>query len=127
MMKHAIATLALGAGTLIYGVSESAAKPGRFNGIWSVRMVTEAGLCDKTYGYTLAIEDGSVRYIPEPGDAPTTVTGQVGSDGSVDLDFRRSIAKADASGRLNANRGSGFWKLNMLGCSGRWVAERRSV
>jgi hypothetical protein len=127
MMKHAVAALALGVGTMIYGVSEAAPDQGRFNGIWSVQMVTESGLCDRTYGYTLAIDSGVVRYVPAPGDSPTTVTGQVTSDGSVDLDFRRSIAKADASGQLKANRGSGWWKLNMLGCSGRWVAQRRSA
>jgi hypothetical protein len=125
MMKHALAALALGAGMVSFGVSKAASDKGRFNGIWSVQMVTDSGLCDRTYGYTLAIDSGDVRYIPAPGDAPTKVTGQVSPDGSVDLDFRRSVAKADATGRLKANRGSGSWKLNMLGCSGRWVAQRR--
>ena len=127
MMKQVLVALALGAGMMSFGVVEAAPDKDRFNGIWSVQMVTDSGLCDRTYGYTLAIAGGDVRYIPAPGDAPTNVTGQVSPDGSVELDFRRSIAKADATGQLKTNRGSGSWKLNMLGCSGRWVAQRRTV
>ena len=90
-------------------------------------MVTDSGLCDRSYSYSIAIEDGSVRYLLAPGDSPTTVSGRVAADGIVDLDIRRSIAKVDASGRLNAKSGSGTWQLGMLGCSGRWTAQKRSA
>ncbi len=116
---------ALGLGlTLIGGVSAAAAA--RHDGTWSVRMVTDAGLCDSTYSYAIAIENGNVRYLLAPGDSPTTVSGRVGPDGGVDLDIRRSIAKVDASGRLSTSSGSGTWRLGMLGCSGRWTAQKRS-
>lgn len=68
-----------------------------------------------------------MRYLLAPGDSPTTVSGRVAPDGTVDLDIRRSIAKVDASGRLNGKSGSGAWKLGMLGCSGRWTAQKRSA
>ena len=86
-MKQALAALALGAGMMSFGVSEAAPDKDRFNGIWSVQMVTDSGLCDRTYGYTLAIDSGDVRYIPAPGDAPTKVTGQVSPNGSVMAGF----------------------------------------
>lgn len=97
------------------------------NGTWSVQMVTDSGLCDRTYSYSIAIEDGDVRYILAPGDSPTTVQGKVQPDGSVDLDIYRSIAKVDANGQLSGRSGSGTWKLGMLGCQGRWTAQKRST
>ena len=117
------AALALGltaAGSALAGPVE------RHNGTWSVRMVTDSGVCDASYNYAIAIQDGSVRYLQAPGDSPTTVSGRVGPDGNVNLDIRRSIAKVDANGRLNGKSGSGTWQLGMLGCSGRWTAQKRS-
>lgn len=117
--------LVLGLGAILTGGAMAA--PGeRHDGTWSVQMVTDSGLCDRTYSYAIAIDDGNVRYLQAPGDSPTTVSGRIGRDGSVDLDIKRSIAKVDASGRLNGKSGSGTWTLSMLGCSGRWNAQKRS-
>ena len=117
--------VALGLGTILIG-SAVAAPANRHDGTWSVRMVTDSGTCDSSDTYSIAIENGSVRYIPAPGSSPTIVSGRIGPDGTVDLDIRRSIAKADASGRLTGKAGSGTWQLGMLGCSGRWTAQKRS-
>jgi hypothetical protein len=118
--------MALGMGlTLIGGAWAASASP--HNGTWSVQMVTDSGLCDRSYSYSIAIEDGSVRYLLAPGDSPTTVSGRVAADGSVDLDIRRSIARVGANGRLNGRSGAGTWRLGMLGCSGRWTARKRSA
>ena len=120
--RCAAATFAL---TLAGGaLAAPAQKP--HDGTWSVRMVTDSGVCDASYNYRIAIEDGAVRYIQEPGDSPTTVNGRVGSDGRVNLDIRRSIAKVDAAGRLDEKAGSGTWRLGILGCSGRWTAQKRT-
>ena len=121
--KRSAVALSLGL-TLIGGAM--AAPAARHDGTWSVQMVTDSGLCDSSYSYSIAIENGNVRYLLAPGDSPTTVSGRIGPDGSVDLDIRRSIAKVDASGRLSASSGSGTWRLGMLGCSGRWTAQKRS-
>lgn len=117
--------IAIGLGLGLMG-SAFAASANRHDGTWSVRMVTDAGLCDSTYRYSIAIENGNVRYLLAPGDSPTTVSGRIASNGRVDLDIRRSIAKVDASGRLNGKSGFGTWQLGMLGCSGRWSAHKRS-
>ncbi len=116
--------MALGLGLTLVGGAWAASSP--HNGTWSVQMVTDSGLCDRSYSYSIAIENGSVRYLLAPGDSPTTVSGRVGPDGTVDLDIRRSIAKVDAN-RLNGKSGSGTWQLGMLGCSGRWTAQKRSA
>jgi hypothetical protein len=89
-------------------------------------MVTDSGLCSARYNYAIAIQDGAVRYLQSPGDSPTAVSGQVAPDGKVDLDIRRSVAKVDAVGRLNERTGSGSWQLPMLGCSGRWSAQKQA-
>lgn len=102
------------------------AKPG-YDGVWQISLVAESGLCDTSYRYAIAIDNGSVRYIPGPGSSPASVSGQIGNDGRVDLDIRRSIASVDAVGRLNGKTGSGTWRLGLLGCSGRWNAQRQTV
>jgi hypothetical protein len=122
MKKTLIA--ALGLATLT-GLGAASAAP-KHDGTWSVRMVTDSGVCDRSYSYAIAIRDGNVRYLQRPGDSPTTVQGRIGTDGSVDLDIRRSIAKVDAVGRLGPRNGSGSWRLAMLGCAGRWTAEKRT-
>jgi hypothetical protein len=118
--------MALGLGLTLTG-GAWAAPANLHNGTWSVQMVTDSGLCDRNYSYSIAIENGNVRYLLAPGDSPTTVSGRVGADGTVDLDIRRSIARVDANGRLNGKSGSGTWQLGMLGCSGRWTAQKRSA
>jgi hypothetical protein len=117
--------VALGLGVTLIG-GAMAAPANRHDGIWSVRLATDSGTCDSSDTYSIAVENGSVRYIPSPGSSPTVVSGRIASNGAVDLDIRRSIAKADASGRLNGKSGSGTWQLAMLGCSGRWTAQKRS-
>jgi hypothetical protein len=117
--------MALGLGMTLIGGAWAASSE-RLDGTWSVQMVTDSGICDRSYNYSIAIENGNVRYILAPGDSPTTVSGRVGPDGAVNLDIRRSIAKVDASGRLSDKSGSGTWKLGMLGCTGRWTAQKRS-
>jgi hypothetical protein len=113
--------------SLLSAAAPSLAGPIDYNGTWRVQMVTDTGICDRSYTYAIAIRDGTVRYIPAPDDGPTTVNGRVAPDGNVVLTFQRSIATANASGRLQGSSGSGSWRLSMLGCSGRWTAVRRTA
>jgi hypothetical protein len=118
--------VALGLSMTVIGAA-IAAPAAKHDGTWSVQMVTDSGICDASYNYSITIDNGNVRYIPAPGDSPTTVSGQIAPNGAVDLDIRRSIAKVDANGRLSGKSGSGTWQLGMLGCSGRWTAQKRSA
>jgi hypothetical protein len=121
MRKQYLLALSVGGGFALCAASlPAAAKPASFDGTWNVRLVTEAGTCDSSYSETVAIENGRVRPIAGTG----SVSGGVGTDGNVAITISRSIAKADAQGRLRSNSGSGSWKLAMLGCAGRWTASR---
>jgi hypothetical protein len=70
-------TIMAGLGLTLIG-GAMAATSDRHDGTWSIRMITDAGICDRSYDYSIAIEKGSVRYLLAPGDSPTTVSGQIG-------------------------------------------------
>jgi hypothetical protein len=124
MKKTIVTALVLATGVALGAAGSASAKPATYDGTWSVRFVTESGACDNSYNYTVAIQSGSVR--PVGGNAPT-ISGGVGPDGHVALDIRHLVATADASGRLQATAGSGSgtWRVSTLGCTGRWMAQRR--
>ena len=94
MRPALLSAVAFGLGFSLVGGASAA--PARHDGTWSVRMITEAGSCDASYSYSVAITNGQVRYLQAPGDAATMVNGEIGPDGSVNLAIRRSIAKVDA-------------------------------
>jgi hypothetical protein len=122
MMKQTLAALTLGAGILAVNTQASAEAP-NFNGTWTVQLVTEAGVCG-SYSHTVAIQDGQVRLASEGGSA--SITGRIGSDGSIGLAVQQGPASGSASGRLRSTSGSGTWKVSAM-CSGRWAAQRRST
>ena len=122
---RAIATAVLfGAGVFGTAGGGTAANAAPTDGRWAVRMVTDSGVCDKSYDYVIAVEDGRVRYVPQDSDAPPSVSGQVSPSGAVSLDIRKGIAQVAATGSLAGSAGSGSWKLGIL-CSGRWTAQKR--
>jgi hypothetical protein len=121
MNKDYLIALAIGAGIALTAAPLTAsAKSASFDGTWNVRLVTHAGTCDSSYSQTVAIENGRVRPLA----GATSISGGVGTDGSVALTISKSIATADAQGRLTSKSGSGSWNLAMLGCTGRWTASR---
>jgi len=117
-------SVAVGLG-IILGSGAMAAPQNKHDGTWQVQMVTDSGICG-TNSYAIMVEWGSVRYQGSPGDTPTVISGQIASNGAVDLAIRRNSAKAQASGSLSSRSGSGTWKVDRYGCSGRWSAQKRS-
>lgn len=96
----------------------------RFDGNWSVEVITEKGNCDKAYRYPVAIEDGRVRYA---GPGSFDVSGAVKGNGAVTGSISRGSDTARVQGSLDARSGSGVWHTSGdKSCSGRWVGERRS-
>src|ERR1044071_3759647 len=89
------------------------AKP-KFDGNWSVLIVTEKGTCDRAYRYPVKIENGSVGYA---GSASFTVSGKVGDNGAVTVRVARGSQSANGQGRLSATDGSGMWTARSGGCS----------
>ena len=97
----------------------------RYDGAWHIRMVKDAGLCDKdSFRYNILIREGAVTYRPDPGDDPMNFSGQVNPGGQVQIAASRGLARVAASGTLQGGSGSGTWRLPLLGCTGRWTAER---
>ena len=121
MRKTTVAVLALGVGALLSG--SAFAEPAKFDGTWSVSLVADGGLCGSGTSSTLMVQNGSVRA----GGAGVSVSGQVGSGGSVSLALQKSGVQGTASGKLSGASGSGSWSVSSLGCSGRWTAQRRTV
>jgi len=118
MRKPIVVALALATGVVLSG--SALADPGKFDGTWSVSLVSSGGLCGSGASETLMVRNGSVR-------AGGSVSGQVGSSGSVSLSLQKSGVQGSASGRLSGSSGSGSWSVASLGCSGRWTAQRRTV
>jgi hypothetical protein len=95
----------------------------RFDGPWSVVIVTEQGNCDRAYRYGLRIETGQVHY---EGGADVTVSGTVDARGRIAVDVRSGGSSAHGSGQLDDSTGSGSWQGASANsqCSGSWQAER---
>ncbi|MCJ2133979.1 hypothetical protein MKK69_07820 [Methylobacterium sp. J-026] len=100
-----------------------AAVPDRFDGTWSVEIVTESGACDRAYRYPVRIERGRARFL----GTAFTIQGSVAGNGIVRGSISGGAATADVRGRLGRNGfGAGTWvSSGALECRGRWNAERR--
>jgi hypothetical protein len=121
MLRKTVVALALSAGAILSG--SALAEPAKFDGVWSVSLVANGGLCGSGTSSTLMVQNGSVRA----GGAGVSVSGQVGPSGSVSLALQKSGVQGSASGRLLGTSGSGSWTVSSLGCSGRWTAQRRTL
>ena len=107
---------------LMLSAGSAMAGPNNFDGVWKVHLVTNSGSCGRNHGYSVAFRDGLIH-----GDASGgSMTGKVGQNGAVVLTIQHSLASANGLGRLGANSGSGSWRVDMLGCSGRWTAAREA-
>ncbi len=121
MVKEALSSLALTTGVILSG--SVLADPAKFDGVWSVSLVADGGLCGSGASQTLTVQNGSVRA----GGSGVSVSGQVGPSGSVSLALQKSGVQGTASGKLLGASGSGSWTVSSLGCSGRWTAQRRTL
>ena len=103
---------------------EGATTAPRFDGSWSVLVITEEGSCDRAYRYPIRVENGDLRY---QGDASFNISGQVEGSGKVKVNISRGNQSANGSGQLSEKQGAGKWqgKSPTDQCSGRWEAERK--
>ncbi|QRM28214.1 hypothetical protein [Microvirga sp. VF16] len=103
--------------------SHAQAQTNRFDGNWSVEVVTEQGACDRAYRYAVVVQNGRARY---GGPENFNVNGQVRPNGSVSASISRGQDRANVSGRLSGNMGRGTWSTSGgRVCSGYWNAEKR--
>jgi hypothetical protein len=99
------------------------AQTNRFDGTWSVEVVTEQGACDRAYRYSVIVENGRARYGgPEAFD----ISGSVQANGTVSATIARGQDRANVRGRLSGRTGTGTWSTSGgRVCSGNWNAEKR--
>ncbi len=94
----------------------------RYDGTWSVSLVTTRGDCVASYRYPILITNG---VVANGGVLAIDVHGKVAADGAVSVIVRHGDTRAAGAGRLSATGGgSGSWRGS--GCAGSWTAERRS-
>ena len=115
--RGAVALLAVCA---IFAATPGFAVP-RYDGIWSVAIVTKRGDCIASYRYPMRISNG---ILVNGGDLLISVSGKVAPNGAVIVTVSHGDTSAAGSGRLSGTVGSGSW--SGVSCSGSWTAERRS-
>ena len=120
------AFIALIAGfTAVSGSAMSAplARPGAFDGKWSVVVRTLRGDCGEALRYSVRIVGG--RVVSE--DQSYRAGGAVAPNGAIRVVVAEGERTASGSGRLVGNAGSGLWRTDRGECSGQWTAERRAA
>ncbi|MDB5590312.1 MULTISPECIES: hypothetical protein [Methylobacteriaceae] len=121
----AVTTLALLGASI--GAADAAKKkvkvPNRYDGTWSIEVVTLDGPCDRAYRYGVQIRRGEASYA----GGEFNINGRVSQSGGVRAVISRGNDAADVVGRLGRQgTGSGTWSTTgLISCSGRWNAERR--
>jgi hypothetical protein len=113
---------ALVAASATLAASTSQAAAPRYDGLWSVSIITERGDCDRGYRYPIRISHGT---LVNGGSDPFTITGHVAPSGAITVTVSHGDKSATGSGRLAGNEGEGRWSGGS--CSGIWSAERRSL
>jgi hypothetical protein len=94
-----------------------------YDGVWSVVIVTQQGICDPSYRYPIRITKGN---LVNAGTAQVTISGKVGKNGAVVVNVSAGDKQATGTGRLGGKVGGGSWSGGNGLCSGIWQAERRS-
>ncbi|HUI14527.1 MAG TPA: hypothetical protein VL048_13785 [Xanthobacteraceae bacterium] len=116
--RKALFALVTAAATLVS--STSFAMP-RYDGTWSVLVMTKKGDCDPGYRYPIRISDGK---LVNAGDTAFTITGKVAETGAITVTVSAGGKSATGIGHLAGNQGGGQWSGGA--CSGSWTAERRA-
>jgi hypothetical protein len=119
--------LCLGLSSLAGATSMKQIDVARYDGVYSVKITTEAGAgpCEKVYQGSVTIANGRITEISDP---QASATGLIEDDGTVSLSFRENGQIAHVGGRISGRYGSGAWSSPTAECGGVWRSERqRSV
>ena len=82
---------------------ESAEAVPSYDGIWSVVIVTEQGLCDRAYRAPIRITKGTWSTLAA---VKFTISGKVGKDGTVTVLVSQGDKSATGTGRLSGKTGA---------------------
>ncbi|MBV8565828.1 MAG: hypothetical protein JO273_10270 [Methylobacteriaceae bacterium] len=92
----------------------------RFDGNWSVEVITRHGKCDM-YKWRIVVGGGKITDLQ--GNL-AQATGGISARGRVAVVLTRGSDSLSATGSLSTQSGSGSWVSKSKGCSGEWRAER---
>lgn len=119
--KHVtIAALAVSAAVALPLLSPAEAAPD-YDGLWSVVIQTQQGLCEPSYRAPIRITKG---MMVNAGSASFVINGRVGKNGAVVVQVTQGPNSATGTGKLNSSRGGGSWSGGP--CAGTWHAEKRA-
>lgn len=90
---------------------------GKYDGSWSVSVVTEKGACDG-YTWTVVVAGDRLLRVEE---LPVTATGTIAANGQARFQVASMV---NADGQMSDRSGSGRWDAPSRSCSGRWRAAR---
>ena len=115
----AVGGMALAATFAVAPVADAAPS---YDGLWSVVIVTQQGICDTSYRYPVRIVKGAVVNA---GSTNVEISGAVQKNGAVVVHVSSGDKSATGTGRLAGASGGGSWSGGNGACSGVWQAERR--
>lgn len=122
----AVLAFAVGAPGIADAAKRKVAVPNKYDGNWSIEVVTMDGPCDRAYRYGIQVYQGQAIY---PG-GDVRINGRVSNAGTVNAVIARGNDNAQVVGRLGTvGTGAGTWQTiggGPISCSGRWNAIRRS-
>lgn len=120
--KHVFfAALAVSAAVALPLLSPAEAAQPSYDGLWSVVLKTQQGICEPSYRAPIRITKG---HVINAGSANFTIHGRVGKNGAVVVQVIQGANSATGSGQLSGTRGGGSWSGGP--CSGVWHAEKRA-
>jgi hypothetical protein len=108
--------------TAVLPMPQPASAVPNYDGIWSVVILTQTGICDPSYRYPIRISNGNVQNA---GSATVQIRGRVGKNGTLIVSVSAGDHTATGTGRLSGKTGSGSWSGGNGACTGVWQAERR--
>jgi hypothetical protein len=125
MISHFTRALVLAAALAgsVSALVPTASAATKFDGPWSVMIVTRAGPCDPSYRFGGQIINGIIYYT---GGGPVSLTGRVTPSGAISVTVSSGANHAVGTGRLSVNSGGGTWRGQGPNgaCSGNWSAQR---
>ena len=98
-----------------------AATTTKYDGSWSVEVVTRQGVCN-TYKWRVEVGGGRITSVE---DNMASALGGIDPHGRVAVTLTRGPAALSVHGALSEQSGAGNWVSQSLACSGDWRAERR--
>ena len=117
-----IIALALSSGVSLAFWCSPASAQQQFDGSWSVQVVPQSGICQRTYQFPVVIQNGRVRYGGPDG---ITASGAVTSRGVIQGSIGAGSVQANVTGRLSGRSGSGTWVgAGSFACAGQWRATK---